>query len=314
MGSLKLLAVAGAVVVGAATLAHAGDLPPPPPPGPVFDAPLRGTVAVSGIYLRGDIGVGLTKHKPGLEYRRDGQRLAVPAGTTFSFLDSNLDSVTTFGAGIGYQFNNWLRFDVTGELRTSSRFSARDEFLTAGARSFDAPGTTGVLLNNQLSGSLSTSVFMANAYVDLGTFCALGCITPFLGAGIGLANHKFSAVTDISTTTAVNAAGLGTGPSNTFTGQFAGKSRTNLAWALMAGASVDVAKNVKLELGYRYLNMGRAETGAALTADLGNRGLALRVKDIDSHDFRLGMRWLLNGGDCCAPEPVYAPKPMIRKF
>lgn len=311
MSSLKVLAVAGAVVVGAVSYAQAGDLPAPPPP-PVFDAPLRGTVSAGGLYLRGDIGVGIPKEKPKLEYRQGGARFVPAAGTAFGFLDSSLDSVAFFGAGVGYQFNNWLRFDVTGEYRTASRFAARDVF-ASGPRAFDPVGTVGVRQNNQLNGSISTALLMANGYVDMGTFCALGCITPFVGVGVGMARHMFSSVTDISSTTPVDAAGVGTGPSNTFSAQFAGKSRTNLAWALMAGASVDVSKNVKLELGYRYINMGRAETGL-LAASPPNT--VLRVKDIDSHDFRLGMRWALNG-DCCsapAPEPVYAPAPMIRKF
>lgn len=311
MGSLKTLAVAGAVVLGAATSGLAGDLPPPPPPGPVFDAPLRGTVS-SGLYLRGDIGVGIIKKDPGLEYRQAGAVLVAGPGQTFSFVDRTLDSNAFFGIGIGYQFNNWLRFDITGEYRTAARFGARDQLDTAGARVFDAPGTTSVRLTNQLNGSVSTALLMANAYADLGTFCALGCITPYIGAGIGVASHKFSAVTDISTTTPF--IGAVAGPSNTFTDQFGSKTRTNLAWALMAGASVDVTRNVKLELGYRYINMGYAETGVLLGGQPPQT--VLRVKDIDSHDFRLGMRWMLNG-DCCAapaPAPVFAPPPMVRKY
>lgn len=315
MSSLKVLAVAGAVVVGVATSAFAGDLPAPPPP-PMYDAPLRGTVSASGLYLRGDVGVGIIKHKPDVEFRQNGQLLVAGPGQTFGFLDQSLDSNAFFGVGIGYQFNNWLRFDVTGEYRTASRFGARDQLTTTGARIFDPVGTTAVRQNNQLGGSIATTLLMANAYVDLGTFCALGCLTPYLGAGFGVANHKFSGVTDISSTTAINAAGVGLGPTNTFTDYFAGKSRTNMAWALMAGASVDVASNVKLELGYRYLNMGRAETGALLGGN--PPATVLRVKNIDSHDFRLGMRWALNGGDCCAPAPapapVFAPAPMVRKF
>ena len=211
MSSLKVLAVAGAVVVGAATSAFAGDLPLPPP-APSYDAPLRGTVSASGVYLRGDIGVGVIKHKPGVEFRQNGQVLTAGPGQTFGILDSSLDSNTFFGVGVGYQFNNWLRADLTGEYRTSSRFGARDQTDTAGARLFDPVGTTAVRLNNQLGGSIATTLLLANAYVDLGTFCALGCITPYLGAGIGFANHKFSTVTDTSSTTPINAAGVGIGP------------------------------------------------------------------------------------------------------
>ena len=120
----------------------------------------------------------------------------------------------------------------------------------------------------------------------------------------------------MSSTTTFGAGGAGNGPSNTFTDAFGSKTRTNLAWSLMAGVGVDVTRNVKLEIGYRYLNMGRAETGSLGLSDPPNT--ILRVKNIDSHDLRIGMRWLLNS-DCCASAPVEqpifaAPRPMTRKF
>lgn len=33
-----------------------------------------------------------------------------------------------FGVGVGYQFNNWLRFDMTGEFRGKSLFIAQDKY------------------------------------------------------------------------------------------------------------------------------------------------------------------------------------------
>ncbi|MGL4438882.1 MAG: outer membrane protein [Bosea sp. (in: a-proteobacteria)] len=307
MSSLKVLAVAGAVVVGAAMSAVAGDLPAPPP-APHFDAPLRGTVAAGGFYLRGDVGVGINKHKPGIELRQGGQVFA-PTGYDVGFPGVSLDSSASFGVGVGYQFNNWLRMDVTGEYRTAARFSGRDTITPTNPANPATPN----FFSNVYSGSIATTLLMANGYVDLGTFCGFGCITPFVGAGIGLANHKFSPVQDAGLQRVGSATGAFIQNTSDY---FEGKSRTNLAWAVMAGAAVDVSSNVKLELSYRYLNMGRAETG---TLGGGNPpATVLRVKDIDSHDFRLGMRWALNGGDCCAPAahaaPVFAPAPMIRKF
>lgn len=313
MGSLKSLAVAGAVAVGAATHAFAGDLPPPPP---LEDHGLRGTIsAVSGFYLRGDIGIGINKKEPKLELRQNGTLLAIPAGSTFRFDDSSLDGSTIFGLGIGYQFNSWFRFDVTGEYRSAARFGGRDVFISPGARIFDPVGTTAVRLNNQYGGSIKTVLLMANGYVDLGKICALGCINPYIGAGIGMAHHSFSSVSDISTTTPIDATGVGIGPSNTFTDFFRSKSRTNVAWALMAGATMDVTSQLKLELGYRYLNMGYAQTGPLAANN--PPATVLRAKELDSHDFRIGVRWMLDGGDCCGviaePAPVYAP-PMVRKY
>ena len=57
----------------------------------------------------------------------------------------------------------------------------------------------------------------------------------------------------------------------------------------MAGVGYTVNPRLKLELGYRYLNMGT-------------------IFKVSSHDFRLGMRWLFN--DLPPPPPL----PLIRKY
>ena len=44
------------------------------------------------------------------------------------------------------------------------------------------------------------------------------------------------------------------------------RSTTNFAWALMAGLDFNVTQNLKLELGYRYLNMGKIHCPAGPTA------------------------------------------------
>lgn len=314
MGSLKKLAVAGAVIFGVSATAYAADLPPPPMLEPY--APPSVSIG-SGWYLRGDVGVGLNKEKPKLEFTSNGGPTpALPPGASFTLNDFRLGNSALFGVGVGYQFNSWLRADVTAEMRTSASIQGRDTFLFP----FGGGSQFGQRQTNNYSGSLSSQVYMANAYADLGTFCPLGCITPFVGAGVGFANHKLSQISDTSVQGPynINSPSVYTGQTFAFNTYFAEKSRTNLAWALMAGVGVDVTKNIKLELGYRYLNMGRAETGyAELSGLAGNApGLAMRIKEIDSHDFRLGMRWMLNGDCCAAPVASYAPppQPMIRKF
>jgi opacity protein-like surface antigen len=316
MGSLKTLAVAGAAVIGVSTFAFAGDLPPPPPPGPAFDAPLRGTVSVSGLYLRGDIGVGVQTLKD------FSQEDVVRGGGTFIRKDDS-STVAFGGIGVGYRFNNWFRFDVTGELRGSQSFSNGDRFIFTRPAGFGTGGANQFTVDSQSNsyrGNVSTALGMANAYVDLGTFCALGCLTPFLGAGVGFAQHKISGVSDQGiVNSAFYQAGTGTvfinstptlATANTNT-------RTNFAWALMAGVGYNVTPNVALEVGYRYLNMGQVRSGSLQNAFAAQTLEPVRYRTLDSHDIRIGMRWALNGGDCCgtpAPEPIYAPRPMVRKF
>ena len=66
--------------------------------------------------------------------------------------------------------------------------------------------------------------------------------------------------------------------------------------------------NLKLELGYRYLNLGESVTGT-LNCFCGATFSPLKVKDLDSHDIKLGFRWLL----APPPPPIY-DAPIIRKY
>jgi opacity protein-like surface antigen len=81
-----------------------------------------------------------------------------------------------------------------------------------------------------------------------------------------------------------------------------------MAWALHAGLAYKVTPNFTVELAYRYLNLGNAETGALTGFDGSFQGQLERINGLTSHDVKLGVRWLLNP----APEPV-APPPLMRK-
>jgi opacity protein-like surface antigen len=83
-----------------------------------------------------------------------------------------------------------------------------------------------------------------------------------------------------------------------------------LAWALHAGVAYDVTHNFKVEFAYRYLNLGDAKTGTLHRYDeTGCDCLAVKFKDLDSHDFKLGMRWLLG-----APVMAASNAPVVRKY
>lgn len=280
MGACKTFALAGALVMGATAVATGADMPPPPMPAyPV--APLRGSIDASGIYLRGDVGMGSMG-----DAKASYQNLGSFTPTSLTYQNGSMGNVGFFGLGVGYQFNSWLRFDVTGELRGTAKLDFNDKWTT--------PTLTGT---NSVRGHLNSSVFLANAYVDLGNWHGL---TPFLGAGAGVVYHKVSRLDDSGT----NSPNPQTTPPtiNLSSGSFDGKSKTNFAWALMAGVAYDVTPNVKLELGYRYLNMGKAESGTACAFSCPPNSY-VRFRDIQSHDIKFGVRWLLGG-------PEYAPPPM----
>ncbi|MGL4243484.1 MAG: outer membrane protein, partial [Beijerinckiaceae bacterium] len=119
MGSFKTLALAGAVLAGATAVASAADLRGPVglPPAPVA-MPIAES---SGWYLRGDIGLTRQSMTPEIV----DSRFAPPSVGVHDFSMSKSGFV---GIGAGYQFNSWLRADVTAEYRLESRFNFTDKY------------------------------------------------------------------------------------------------------------------------------------------------------------------------------------------
>ena len=79
----------------------------------------------------------------------------------------------------------------------------------------------------------------------------------------------------------------------------------------MTGLAYNINSNTKLELGYRYINLGKAVTGLETQAPTSS-GYAfdsLKTKNLTSQDFRIGMRWMLN-----SPPPAYQHEPLVRKY
>lgn len=227
------------------------------PPLPDMDAPLLEQQPLgAGWYLRGDLGYAPTRHgRP--------THANLPVRNILS--SAKIDNAFTFGGGLGYRYNSFLRVDITVDHRFNSRFSARGSNISGPATLYrdraDFSATTGLV----------------NAYLDLGTW---GGLTPYIGGGVGLSNKRFSAY-EIETCAE---------PCGTFTtaGRLPGKSRNDFAWALMAGLAVDAGGGATVDLGYRYLNLGDAMTGS--DAALGS----VTVKKIESHEFRIGLRWDFN--------------------
>jgi len=84
---------------------------------------------------------------------------------------------------------------------------------------------------------------------------------------------------------------------------FANSNNANwsVAWAAHAGVAYTVTNSFKVELAYRYLNMGSAQTAEVLCGSLGcGAGTGPRafyhLRNIDSHDLKLGVRWMLQPG------------------
>ena len=75
-------------------------------------------------------------------------------------------------------------------------------------------------------------------------------------------------------------------------------SEWKFAWAVHAGVAYNVNNNFKMELAYRYLNFGNVNTGvidcAAAGCSTGGGPRAFYTfREMDSHDLKFGMRWML---------------------
>jgi opacity protein-like surface antigen len=277
MRSVKSLIAAGAATL-LSTAAFAADMAIAPPPAMYAPPP---AADFGGWYLRGDIGMTNQRMKS-LNNPDPNAVLFTPVGMGF-------DSGMLFGGGVGYQFNSWFRADLTGQWRGRANFHG-SQFTDAFA---------GSALVDNYSGSKSEALFLATAYVDLGTWW---CVTPFIGAGIGTSYNRISGFRDDGFG---NTFGVARPSSVVYA---ADNGKWNFAWALHTGLAYKVTPNVSVEFGYSYVNLGDATTGVNSNfAGTATPQFPWTMKDITSHDLTLGVRWNLD-----SPQPVYAP-PLIRK-
>jgi opacity protein-like surface antigen len=253
MLSLKVASFIGAVALfatAAQTGARAADMPMPPVSLPPIDE-----YVASGWYLRGDIGMS------NQQVKSLNNALYTSAVTT---VQKDFDSAPLFGLGVGYQWNGWLRTDVTGEYRGKANFHG-----------FDIVGTTGT---DEYRASKSEWLVLANIYADLGTWYSF---TPFIGAGVGASYNTISNFMDVNTPNQ----GVAYGDT---------ASKWNLAWAVHAGISYKLNSQVSFEFAYRYVSLGNALSGDIKTFDgTNNINNPMEFRNITSHDVKFGVRWLL---------------------
>ncbi len=142
------------------------------------------------------------------------------------------------------------------------------------------------VVDDPLHTSVQSYTMMFNAYKDLGKY---GNVTPYLGAGVGVAYH----IVDET---------FFTGNPN-LTNRIEGDRDISFAWSLMAGVGYQLSDRAILDVGYRYLDLGDAETGRVDNAGFVNPRVEL--DDLASHEIKIGLRYHFGQSDCCAAE--YAP-------
>jgi len=279
MSSTKKLTSVWAAVLAAGIAmpmtANAADLLVDPP---IVEAPE--VKSSGGWYLRGDITYDV--------YDIDRPNFSVPGGTQVDFVSADADDAFDIGVGIGYQFNDYLRADLTGEYVFSSDFTGS----TAGTCGLADVGGLVQPCTSRDTSEFTVFKFLANAYVDLGKFNG---ITPYVGAGIGGAYVSYDSLTNsvrcgdtsVDCRTGLDFIPTGGTNSSTFSDVHSGESDLRFAWALHAGASYDISHKAKLDFGYTY---SRIEDGDMFQW-LDGSGTQGHDDGLDSHVFRLGLRY-----------------------
>lgn len=275
MKRAKSLPVAAVTVLLSAPAALAGDLPL------VINAPeidLGGGSFARGWYIRGDLGYSgwVQGGRPTYtDYSINGGN---PVGTTFD--GGRFSEPFSYGVGMGYQFNDVFRADLTTDFFSGS-YDGRSN-LAARCTTAQAAGTTCGVTHDTDYNAISV---LANAYIDIANIAG---ITPYVGAGIGVTNIQWGGS---HTYRCKN----GTAACNGDTYQpqnWPGEESWRFTYALMAGASYDLTNRVKLDFGYRFTDMN----GGRMFGYTGNEQLvgAAGTKAYDDgfhrHEFRAGIR------------------------
>ncbi len=286
--------LAGTAFFGLSAVAQAADM------GGAFRAPqvVQASDPVSsttgGWYLRGDVGIGINRTPTLSSDGIDG--LSAGGG---SWLHRETADTPFLSVGVGYQFSDYLRGDLTAEYRSSTRWRGNGGMV-------DPASAVGAYKYAYYDGSYKAADVMANAYIDLGTYAGL---TPYVGAGIGAAY-----VTMGDTYQHTSFPQYGTYAD----GVMPGASKWNLAWALHTGVAWDVNPRLKLEVGYTYKDLGNVTSKELQCNYAGgvaqNCGEWNSLKHIASNDLHIGMRWLLDPKE--AKTPAYAPlsAPIVAKY
>ena len=223
--------------------------------------------------------------------------------------------------GVGYRYNNWLRFEGTLDYRTGAMGKNTNSALCPTGLTPEpvaGPPYTGYLYDTSstCTGNLSLQQHnltgLASAYLDLGTYWG---VTPYVGAGAGLnvntitGNVAYTIDSSGSPYTANLTAPTGVGdppkiwvdsagvvlpvqPNIGFTNQNWDRAihsvKYSMAFALMGGVGIAITPSMTLDIGYRYLNAGT--TNLSITPQIGS---SIKQTNV-SQDIRIGIRYMAN--------------------
>lgn len=224
-------------------------------------------LAFDDLYVRGEVG--------GTWQNSDSASWTTPGGT-FQDMKLGTSGSASVGAAVGGYFVPNIRGDLSYTFL--GHFDLDSCKLTAGNSDCG---------ESHNSGSLNSHLFMANIFLEAPQPVMVGSasVTPFVTAGAGAAVHDFGVWNHIGTG--------GTVPPTPVDRDFQGKTSTDFAWTVGAGASVDVSGAVNrpafVDITWRYTDAGTAKGSPDPVANGSSATEAYNV-DVKSHSVFVGLR------------------------
>lgn len=210
------------------------------------------------IYIRGDAGVALGRDDTGVI----GDLISPDDTVDFDFGKS-----PSFGLGVGFYVNDYIRTDVTAQYMT--RFDLTGLYTNDGL----------FLPNSTPSVVLDSATIMLSGYLEVRPLLGeIGPFNPYIGGGIGISRNKLG-------TFSVSDPTVGTST-------ISGDTDIDLAWKITAGTGIKLTGSVMLDLSYSYLDLGGASSSRSAVDDgvSGQLREPLRF-DVRMHTLMLGVRY-----------------------
>jgi opacity protein-like surface antigen len=187
----------------------------------------------------------------------DGVICVDPACSTPTKVNDAGDSYV-LGGGFGYRF-----FNLRGEVALSYR----------GGYGLAGAGSTGA----EIKSDITSTAVMANGYYD---FQARG-VRPYVGLGVGWTQNKMDPVVQTFSGATITSPG--------------GK-KSNAASALMAGVGIPLSSGRTLDVGYRYVDLGKFESGSGTWTATGPSGTFTQPYSgaegkLTAHELAVGIRF-----------------------
>lgn len=225
--------------------------------------------AYEGLY--GAIGAGLSYMSDDRDINNKNANGAGP----FVF-DSGVD----YDSGIGVYAA--LGYDYAGPLRGELEFSYRSNDIKD--LNMDGGGFSGIP-EGAITGDTSSKAILLNLLYDFGN----GGVTPYIGAGVGMANIDHSIIGSVSPAAPTSPLSIAYGP-----------SEWELAYQGIAGVAIDLAEGLALDISYRYF----ATKKDAFNGTLNGAAAAFETA-YNTHTLFAGLRWNFGSEAAAAPAVEY---------